>query len=144
MLRACSCDRVGCPAPGAHPMSPAWQVQATADPALVGRWWMARPQANVILATGRAFDVLEVSAAAGAAALAEMDRAAGRPGPVAISTGNRALFFVATRGTPTDEDEWWSCHLDWEPEMDAEVAGLRWQWLHSYVLAPPSRDGQAL
>ncbi|MGH3124598.1 MAG: bifunctional DNA primase/polymerase, partial [Streptosporangiaceae bacterium] len=22
--RACSCDRVGCPAPAAHPMSPAW------------------------------------------------------------------------------------------------------------------------
>jgi Bifunctional DNA primase/polymerase, N-terminal len=144
LLRACSCDRIGCPAPGAHPMSPAWQVQATADPALVERWWMAWPQANVILATGRAFDVLDVPAAAGAAALAEMDRSAVRPGPVAISTGNRALFFVATRGTPADEDEWWSCHLDCEPEVDAQVAGLRWHCRDSYVLAPPSRDGQAL
>jgi hypothetical protein len=144
MQRACSCDRIGCPAPGAHPMSPAWQVQATADPALVGRWWMARPQANVILATGRTFDVLEVPAAAGAAALTQMDRSAVRPGPVAISAGDRALFFVATRGTPADEDEWWSCHLDCEPEVDTEVAGLRWHCRDSYVLAPPSRDGKAV
>ena len=144
MLRACSCDRVGCPAPGAHPMSPAWQVEATADPALVGRWWMARPQANVILVTGRAFDVLDVPAAAGTAALDMIDRSAVRPGPVAISAGSRALFFVTTRGTPANEDEWWSCHLDCEPEVDSHVAGLRWHCRDSYVLAPPSRDGQAL
>jgi hypothetical protein len=142
--RACSCDRIGCPAPGAHPMSPAWQVQATADPALVERLWTARPRANVILVTGRTFDVLDVPAAAGTAALAMMDRSAVRPGPVAISAGDRALFFVATRGTPADEDEWWSCHLDCEPEVDFQVAGLRWHCRDSYVLAPPSRDGNAV
>ncbi|HEV2244263.1 MAG TPA: bifunctional DNA primase/polymerase [Streptosporangiaceae bacterium] len=142
--RACSCDRIGCPAPGAHPMSPAWQVQATADPGLVETWWTARPRANLILVTGRTFDVLDVPAAAGTAALAMMDRSAVRPGPVAISAGNRALFFVATRGTPADEDEWWSCHLDCEPEVDFQVAGLRWHCRDSYVLAPPSRDGNAL
>ena len=74
----------------------------------VGNWWMAQPEANVILVTGREyFDVLDVPANAGAAALALMERSAVRPGPVAISAGNRALFFVATRGTPADEDEWW-------------------------------------
>jgi hypothetical protein len=141
MLRACSCDRVGCPAPGAHPVSPAWQTQATVDPVVVGNWWMAQPEANVILVTGRVFDVLDVPANAGAAALAQMERSAVRPGPVAISAGNRALFFVATRGTPSDEDEWWSCNLDCEPETNPEVAGLRWHCRNSYVLAPPSRDG---
>ena len=35
--RACSCDRVGCPAPGAHPVSPAWQMQATVDTNVIGR-----------------------------------------------------------------------------------------------------------
>ena len=30
--RACSCDRVGCPDPGAHPVSAAWARQATTDP----------------------------------------------------------------------------------------------------------------
>jgi hypothetical protein len=141
MLRACSCDRMGCPAPGAHPVSPTWQGQATADPVVVGNWWMAQPDANVILVTGRVFDVLDVPANAGAAALARMERSAVRPGPVAISAGNRALFFVATRGTPADEDEWWSCNLDCEPEMNPEVAGLRWHCRNSYVLAPPSQDG---
>jgi Bifunctional DNA primase/polymerase, N-terminal len=141
--RACSCDRIGCPDPGAHPLSPAWQVQASADPRMIGQWWMARPEGNVILVTGRVFDVLDVPASAGATALAQMERSAVRPGPVAISAGNRALFFVATRGAPVDEDEWWSCHLDCEPEVNPEVAGLRWHCRNSYVLAPPSRDGSA-
>ena len=87
---------------------------------------------------------VDVPAAAGATALAQMDRSAVRPGPVAISAGDRALFFVTTRGTPADEDEWWSCHLDCEPEVDTHVAGLRWHCRDSYVLAPPSRDGKAL
>jgi len=137
-IRACSCDRVGCPAPGAHPISPAWQMQASADPALVARWWAVRPQANIILVTGRAFDVLDVPADVGQAALARMQQSGVRHGPVALS-GNRALFFVATRGAPQDEDEWWSCHLDCEPEMVAQATGLRWHCRDSYVLAPPSR-----
>src|SRR6266568_1595395 len=66
--RACSCDRVGCPAPGAHPVSPAWQMQATVDLNVIQGWWETRPEANVILVTGRVFDVLDVPLAAGAAA----------------------------------------------------------------------------
>jgi hypothetical protein len=141
--RGCSCDRMGCPAPGAHPMSPAWQVEATADPATVESLWLARPDANVILPTGRVFDVLDVPAAVGMAALELMERAGVRPGPVAVSAGDRALFFVLTRGTPEDEHEWWSCHLDCEPETVTEVTGLRWHCRDSYVLAPPSRYGPA-
>jgi len=136
MLRACSCDRVGCPDPGAHPISPAWQAQATADPDQVAQRWMARPEGNIILVTGRVFDVLDVPAAAGAAALALMEPSAIPPGPVAVSAGNRALFFVTTRGAPADEDEWWSCGLDSEPE--SFTPGLRWHCRESYVLAPPS------
>ena len=139
-VRACSCDRVGCPAPGAHPMSPAWQIQASDNPDQVARAWQAAPDANVILVTGRVFDVLDVPAQVGTAALARMERAGVRPGPVAIS-GDRAHFYVATRGAPADEDEWWSCHLDSEPEIMADVAGLRWHTRDSYVLAPPSRHG---
>lgn len=141
LLRACSCDRLGCPAPGAHPVSPAWQVEATADTDVVGHWWLTQPRANVILVTGREFDVLDVPADAGATALGLMQRSEIEPGPVAISTGDRALFFVATRGRPADEGEWWSCHLDCEPEASAEVSGLRWHCRSSYVLAPPSLDG---
>ena len=60
--RACSCDRVGCPAPGAHPVSPTWQMQATVDTPTIQGWWAARPEASVILVTGRVFDVLDIPA----------------------------------------------------------------------------------
>jgi hypothetical protein len=135
--RACSCDRVGCPAPGAHPESPAWQMQATVDLNVIRGWWETRPEANVILVTGRVFDVLDVPAAAGSAALAQMEAAGAAVGPVASVGDERTLFFVLTRGSPADEDEWWSCGLDCEPE-ESVAPGLRWHCRDSYVLAPPS------
>ena len=116
-------------------------MQATADPAAVGQWWSASPEANVILATGRVFDVLDIPVAAGLDALGRMERSGTPPGPVAVTAGDRALFFVATRGTPSVPDEWWSCHLDCEPDTMAETTGLRWHCRDSYVLAPPSRHG---
>ncbi len=122
--RACSCDRVGCPAPGAHPVSPTWQMQATADSAVIGQWWETRPEANVILATGRVFDVLDVPAVAGATALAKMAADGVETGPVAVQGTERMLFFVVTRGAPDDEDEWWSCGLDASPDpTDADRGG---------------------
>ena len=137
--RACSCDRIGCPAPGSHPVSPAWQSVASTDPDRVASWWLATPNASIILATGRVFDVLDAPAAVGVTALTQMERSGLRPGPVAI-TGNRAHFFIRTRGAPADEDEWWSCHLDCEPEDLAAVSGVRWHCRDSYVVAPPSRS----
>jgi hypothetical protein len=141
--RACSCDRVGCPAPGAHPVSAAWQIEASSDPAEVGKWWRDRPEASIILVTGRVFDVLDVPAAAGMVALGRMDsRSPAITGPVALIAGDRAFFFVTTRGAPADEDEWWSCHLDCEPDDSfAPVAGLRWHCRDSYVVAP-ARGGR--
>lgn len=136
--RACSCDRIGCPAPGAHPLSPAWKLQASADPAIVGQWWTTLPRANVVLATGRAFDVLDVPVKAGIAALTRLSQAGVTPGPVALSAQDRALFFVASRAALAEDDEWWSCHLDCLPEVVPAVAGLRWHCRDSYVLAPPS------
>jgi len=140
--RACSCDRVGCPAPGAHPESPAWQMQATVDTGVIESWWKTRPEANVILVTGRVFDVLDVPAAAGSAALDRMTAAGAAAGPVAALGPDRMLFFVMTRGSPADEDEWWSCGLDSEPE--SVTPGLRWHCRDSYVLAPPSVYGDGL
>jgi len=143
--RACSCDRVGCPAPGAHPLSPAWQLEATADQAVVRAWWTLWPQASILLVTGRVFDVLDVPERAGAIALARLAAARKRAGPVAAGAGERALFFVTSRSAAAEDDEWWSCHLDCEPESVPEVTGLRWHCRDSYVLAPPSRlmDGTA-
>ncbi len=138
--RACSCDRVGCPDPGAHPVSPAWQNQATVDTAVITKWWHDWPDANVLLVTGRVFDVLDVPAAAGRIAVGAFARWSGQTGPVAACDPDRYLFFVATRGSPADEDEWWSCHLDCVPGGITETPGLRWHCRDSFVLAPPSRQ----
>ncbi|MQA84884.1 MAG: DNA primase [Streptosporangiales bacterium] len=153
---ACSCDRLGCPAPAAHPISPAWQFQATADEGRVRAWWGDRPDANVVLPTGRVFDVLDVPAAGGVLALARLDRAGTPTGPIAAYGTDRYLFFVATRGAPEDEHEWWSSELDvtsshtgalrtgavhlieGEPELVEAAPDLRWHCRDSYVVAPPS------
>ena len=97
----------------------------------------------MILVTGRVFDVLDVPALAGATALAHMGTEV-ETGPVAVIGAERMLFFVATRGAPADEDEWWSCGLDASPDFSAEAEAMRWHCRDSYVLAPPSRlrDGQ--
>lgn len=135
--RACSCDRIGCPDPGAHPVSATWAHQASVDTEVIDGWWAKHPYANIILPTGRVFDVFDVPRAAGLQALASMDAAGIRTGPVA-ENGDRVLFFVATRGAPEDEDEWWSCQLDCNPETIDDTPGLRWHCRDSYVLAPPS------
>jgi Bifunctional DNA primase/polymerase, N-terminal len=139
--RSCSCDRIGCPSPGAHPLSAAWQNLASTDARLVAQWWLATPGANIILVTGRVFDVLDVPEPVGVTALARMERSGVRPGPVAIENAGRAYFFICTRGAPADENEWWSCHLDCQPEEVADVTGLRWHCRNSFVIAPPSRTG---
>jgi hypothetical protein len=113
-------------------------MQATTDAATLDRWWYERPDANIVLPTGRVFDVFDVPAAAGSRALARVTREAQAEGPVAAFGEERYLFFVATRGAPEDEAEWWSCHLDCSPEDVAETPGIRWHCRASYVVAPPS------
>jgi len=134
--RSCTCDRLGCPAPGVHPISAAWAMEASTDPDTIRRWWSATPEANIILPTGRVFDVLDVPTSAGVMAMAQMDRAGLTLGPVAVLDSERYLFFVATR-SPIDEDEWWSCRLDCFPETVEDMPGLRWHCRDSYIPAPP-------
>ncbi|MFP8884996.1 bifunctional DNA primase/polymerase [Streptomyces mangrovi] len=139
----CSCDRIGCPTPGRHPVSFAWQTQATTDPEQIARWAAGQPSANFITATGRTQDVLDVPVGAGRAALERLEAEGVEVGPVAVCgtdprTG-RMLFFTATRGTPDDEDEWWPCELDCHPETLEDHPGLRWHCRGSYVLVPPAR-----
>ncbi|ANW20448.1 bifunctional DNA primase/polymerase [Streptomyces clavuligerus] len=139
----CSCERIGCPIPGRHPVSFAWQTQSTTDRAQILRWAGTQPQANFITATGMVHDVLDVPLEAGREALERLLDQGVEIGPVAESTGEgeegRVLFFTATRGTPEDEDEWWPCELDCRPETMDEHPGLRWHCRGSYVLVPPAR-----
>lgn len=133
----CSCDRIGCPAPAQHPVSFAWQSQASVDPEQVSQWLARDPQANFITATGRAHDVLDVPAEAGRIAL-DILVEQGAAGPVAALGEERYLFFTATRGTPDEEDEWWESALDSHPDTLQEHPGLRWHTRGSYALLPPA------
>jgi hypothetical protein len=136
----CSCTRIGCPDPGAHPLSRGWRKEASADPAQLERWRGRIPGANYATPTGETHDVLEVPAAAGARALESL-LAAGTPvGPVARTAhGDRYLFFTTARpGDGAELDEWWSSDLDARPEH-TETTGLRWHTRGSYVLVPPAR-----
>ncbi|MEU0686747.1 bifunctional DNA primase/polymerase [Streptomyces uncialis] len=135
----CSCDRVGCPTPGQHPVSFAWQTQSTTDRAQIERWARSAPEANFITSTGMVHDVLDVPLAAGREALERLLAAGVEVGPVAVFGEDRMLFFTATRGTPEQEDEWWPCELDCHPETMDEHPGLRWHCRGSYVLVPPAR-----
>lgn len=112
-------------------------MQATTDTTRLTHWWQREPEANVILPTGRVFDVFDVPLATGLTALARIDAEGAHSGPVAAN-GDRVLFYVATRGNPDDEDEWWSCHLDCDPATIDASPGLRWHCRDSFVLAPPS------
>ncbi|MBM9505349.1 bifunctional DNA primase/polymerase [Actinacidiphila acididurans] len=134
----CSCDRVGCPIPGLHPISPAWQTQATTDPQKIDHWLRTNPLANFVTATGAEHDVLDVPADAGRLALERLTADAATLGPVAALGEERLLFFTLTRAT-ADEDEWWPCALDSNPETPDEHPGIRWHTRGSYVLLPPSR-----
>jgi hypothetical protein len=141
----CSCDRVGCPAPAQHPLSFAWQSQASTDVEQVTGWMARDPEANAVTATGRSHDVLDVPAEAGRLALEQMDGLGVAVGPVAAVGDDRYLFFTTSRSA-LDEDEWWTSELDTSPENVTEHPGLRWHTRGSYVLLPPSRlaDGSTV
>jgi hypothetical protein len=114
-------------------------MQATVDIETIRNWWETRPEANVMLVTGRVFDILDVPARPGERALARLDADGVMTGPVAAAGSERMLYFVVTRGAPADEEEWWSCGLDAAPDFSTQTAALRWHCRDSFVLAPPSR-----
>jgi hypothetical protein len=134
---------VGCPNPGAHPLSYGWQTEASADPVQLERWRLRLPDVNFASPTGRTHDVLDVPAAAGRLAYAELTSADGPLGPVAASAaGDRYLFFTTARPGGDEDlasDEWWPCDLDAAPETGVGGPGLRWHTRGSYVLVPPAR-----
>jgi hypothetical protein len=60
---ACSCGDRGCGQVGKHPLGalvPHGRKDATTNRARILAWWSQHPQANVGLATGHRFDVLDL------------------------------------------------------------------------------------
>ncbi|MFY1687068.1 bifunctional DNA primase/polymerase [Plantactinospora sp. WMMB782] len=124
------CGRAGCPTTGCHPALEQWEQHATTDPARVATWWRLRPH-SILLATGRAFDVLEAPGYLGRFALEQA-----RPrlfgtvsdevhGPVAVTPGGRWMFLVRP-GEPL------------RPELEESLDVVR-HGPGSWIPAPPTR-----
>jgi hypothetical protein len=90
----CSCRDPDCGQPAKHPLGslvPHGVKDATCNRARVLAWWTRHPQANIGLATGHAFDVLDVDGPEGAHAIQELATAhgLGSSGPL-VRTGGVA------------------------------------------------------
>src|SRR4029450_12030998 len=88
---SCSCRDPDCGQPAKHPLGslvPHGVKDATCNRARLLAWWPRHPQANIGLATGHRFDVLDVDGPEGQAAMRALaaeygfggSGAAGRPG----------------------------------------------------------------
>lgn len=83
------CGRPGCPTSTCHPALDGWERAASRDRDRVEDWWRYAPH-SVLLATGVAFDVLDVSAPMGAMAVASSRWRGSVRGPVAtVPAGDR-------------------------------------------------------
>jgi hypothetical protein len=126
----CSCRDPSCGQPAKHPLGslvPHGVKDATTNRARVLAWWTRHPQANIGLATGHQFDVLDVDGPAGAQAIRTLASAHGleSSGPLVRTGGGGWHYYLAPTGLgnvrPRDVE-----HVDWRGRG-------------GYVVAPPSR-----
>jgi hypothetical protein len=126
----CSCRDPSCGQVAKHPLGvlvPHGVKEATTNRARVLAWWTQQPQANIGLATGHCFDVLDVDGPAGAQAIRAF---AGHhhlesSGPLVQTGGGGWHFYLAPTGLgnvgPRDLEQ------------------VDWRGRGGYVVAPPSR-----
>ena len=122
----CSCLDRDCPDPGKHPRLRGWQRLAASDPGLVGEWWRRWPAANLALATGRRFDVLDLDGEPGEAALRAVLSIAPteHPGPVARTGGGGWHLLYAPTGLGN---------------RVRLAPGVDWRGRGGLIVAPPSQ-----
>jgi hypothetical protein len=125
---ACSCGDPGCGSIGKHPITTHGLKDATTNREHVEWWWRRFPRANVGLATGHLFDVLDIDGPAGERSIARLsadDRSVSRPGPlVRTGRGGWHVYLAPTGlGNPKPRD----------------LEQVDWRGRGGYVLAPPSR-----
>ena len=90
------CGEPGCMTTACHPALSDWESAASTDRTRIDAWWH-RANHGVLLATGHAFDVLEVAGAAGWHVAQEVR------GPVAVARPNRWMFLVHPGGSLSAE-----------------------------------------
>jgi Bifunctional DNA primase/polymerase, N-terminal len=126
----CSCRDPGCGQPGKHPLGslvPHGVKDATTNRARILAWWTRHPQANIGLATGHRFDVLDVDGPEGEQAIWTLAATHGlqSSGPLVRTGGGGWHYYLHPTGLgnahPRDLE-----HVDWRGRG-------------GYVVAPPSR-----
>jgi hypothetical protein len=126
----CSCRDPSCGQPGKHPLGslvPHGLKEATTNRARVLAWWTQQPQANIGLATGYRFDVLDVDGPAGERAIGQLAAAHGlaSSGPLVRTGGGGWHFYLAPTGLGNNRP--------------VGLAHVDWRGWGGYVVAPPSR-----
>jgi Bifunctional DNA primase/polymerase, N-terminal len=127
---SCSCRDPGCGQVGKHPLGalvPHGVKDATTNRARILAWWTRHPPANIGLATGHRFDVLDIDGPAGAQAIRELAATHGlhSSGPLVRTGGGGWHFYLAPTGLGN--------------ASPAGLAHVDWRGRGGYVVAPPSR-----
>jgi hypothetical protein len=129
-------------AAGLEPVAPLWQLATTTNPDVAMEWWTRRPY-SVLLACGAGVDGIEVPAAHGQRALAQLSPA--RRGPVAVTPFGSWLYFVRSDDEPLRPELAANGHAQlhasgaWLPIPPTARDGLPYRWQMS-----PSTVGWAL
>jgi hypothetical protein len=131
MARAlCSCRDPGCGQVAKHPLAslvPHGLKDATTNRARILAWWARHPQANIGLATGRRFDVLDVDGPEGEQAIRTLAAEHGlhSSGPLVRTGGGGWHYYLAPTGLGN--------------VCPAGLKHVDWRGRGGYVVAPPSR-----
>ena len=126
----CSCRDPHCGQVGKHPLGslvPHGVKDATCNRARILAWWTRHPSANIGLATGHRFDVLDVDGHAGAEAIRALAATHGlaSSGPLVRTGGGGWHFYLAPTGLGN--------------VRPTGLADVDWRGRGGYVVAPPSR-----
>ncbi len=131
--RGCSCGDRACVQPGKHPLGqlvPHGLTEATTNRARILAWWTQQPQANIGLACGHRFDVLDLDGPHGVTALRQFaaDHRMTFPARGPVVRSGRAEggwhYYLAPAGLP---------------RRARLLDGVDYQAIGAYVVAPPSR-----
>jgi hypothetical protein len=122
----CSCGRPDCTSPAKHPRLRHGLNEATTDADVIRDWWEREPQANIGLATGVAFDVLDIDGPVDGTT--ELARLVAEHGDIALegptaATGNGYHLLVQSTG---------------HGNRAKFLTGCDWRGRGGYIVAPPS------
>jgi hypothetical protein len=144
----CSCRDPGCGQPGKHPLGalvPHGVKDATCNRARILAWWTRHPQANIGLATGHRFDVLDIDGPTGALSIRTLAAEHGLQsfGPLVRTGGGGWHYYLAPTGLGNVPPVGLA-HVDWRGQggyvvapPSGHVSGQAYQWVNGRDLETP-------